>query len=114
MASRTHLSAQHSLYYVRDASRSTLKPLTAVNKLHSLRNNIHLIKSAIRLYYFFLVSVRSQSRWYLESRYKCSVEAYHFLAVQNVRSFVLFLAASEKSELVESSEPIKVFSGNLS
>ena len=33
------LSAQHSLYYVRDASRSTLKPLTAVNKLHSLRNN---------------------------------------------------------------------------
>ena len=35
------LSAQHSLYYVRDASRSTLKPLTAVNKLHSLRNNLY-------------------------------------------------------------------------
>ena len=35
------LSAQHSLYYVRDASRSTLKPLTAVNKMHSLRDKYY-------------------------------------------------------------------------
>ena len=41
------LSAQHSLYYVRDASRSTLKPLTAVPKLHSLRNTLLIYKNNI-------------------------------------------------------------------
>ena len=40
--------AQHSLYYVRDASRSTLKPSTAVNKLHSLRNTLLLSRFITR------------------------------------------------------------------